>query len=423
MLIFENYSIKMLFWAYLHTAWQSLHGRQLRALLAALGVSFAVASMVAILAIGRGSQEELEREMQLIGANTIVVLPSAVSKEFSKISRGLCLQDAESLATIYSNIRFISPEVRLKVIASLQNRWVQTELYGVRNDHFQMLNLPLQKGNIFNSHHINNLSAVCIIGALLEKKLFGGSSGLNKYIRIDDQWFKVIGVIEQQIVSQNIVQNLGIHSTNMAVYIPIETVLHRFSYKKFVQVIGTTTHQLHRLVLQVKDNSQLLKTAETLQKTFHRLHGGQTDVEIIIPEQILKEKQKTQKMLTQLLAAVAGIALLIGGIGIMNIMLTSVLERLKEIGIRKAVGATQRDIHLQFLFESVFICTLGGIVGIGLGVVLSFLLHKHMQVSIAIDWQNTLIVMVVPVVVGIVFGWYPARRASLQKPAQLLHSE
>ncbi|MDW8296893.1 MAG: ABC transporter permease, partial [Raineya sp.] len=399
-------------------------GRKLRAFLAALGVMFAVASMVAILAIGKGSQKELEQELRLIGANTIIIVPSAEKKNLTKNSRGLCLKDAESIAQIYPNLRFVSPEIHLKVIAtSQQNRWLNTDLYGVRNDYFQMLQLSCQKGNFFNAYQIQNLVPVCVIGASLEKKLFGGVSALGKYIRLDDQWFKVIGVIQTQVSPQNKTENLGIHPTNLAVYIPIETLLHRFSYKKFMQVAGNLSHQLHRLVLQVSENDQLLKTAESLQKTFLRLHAGQVDVEIIIPEQILKEKQKTQNMLTQLLGAVTGIALLIGGIGIMNIMLTSVLERLKEIGIRKAVGAKQKDIHLQFLFESVFICFVGGLVGIFLGFLLSWVLHTQMTISIAFDWQGTLFVMLVPIAIGIIFGWYPARKAALQNPAELLHNE
>lgn len=405
------------------TAWQSLQGRKLRAFLAALGVTFAVASMVAILAISKGSQKELEQEMQLIGANTIIITPTAEKKNFTKNSRGLCLQDAESIAQTYPNVSFISPEIHLKTIASSQGRWFNTDLYGVKNDYFHMLKLSCQKGGFFNNYQVQNLLPVCVIGASLEKKLFGGVSGLGKYIRLDDQWFKVIGVIQTQYSSQNIAENLGIHSTNLSVYVPIESLVHRFSYKKFIQVSGNLTHQLHRIVVQVSENSQLLKTAESLQRTFLRLHAGQSDVEIIVPEQILKEKQKTQRILTQLLGAVTGIALLIGGIGIMNIMLTTVLERLKEIGIRKAVGAKQSDIHLQFLFESVFICFLGGLVGLIFGYLLSFLLHSQMQISIAFDWQGILVVMLVPIAIGIIFGWYPAHKAALQAPAELLHNE
>ncbi|PKQ70146.1 ABC transporter permease [Raineya orbicola] len=408
---------------HIHTAWQALQGRKLRAFLAALGVTFAVASMVAILAISKGSQKELEQEMQLIGANTIIITPTTEKKNFTKNSRGLCLQDAENIAQTYPNLSFISPEIHLKTFASSQSKWVNTDLYGVKNDYFQMLKLSCLKGGFFNTYQIQNLLPVCVIGASLEKKLFGGTSALGKYIRLDDQWFKVIGVIQTQYSTQNLAENLGIHSTNLSVYIPIESLVHRFPYKKFIQVSGNLTHQLHRIVVQVSENSQLLKTAESLQRTFLRLHAGQNDVEIIVPEQILKEKQKTQRMLTQLLGAVTGIALLIGGIGIMNVMLTSVLERLKEIGIRKAVGAKQSDIHLQFLFESVFICFLGGLVGLILGYVLSFVLHQQMQISIAFDLQGTLIVMFVPIAIGIIFGWYPARKAALQVPAELLHNE
>ncbi|MFN3316230.1 MAG: ABC transporter permease, partial [Raineya sp.] len=291
------------------------------------------------------------------------------------------------------------------------------------NEYFKMLGLKLSKGSFFNQQNIENNEAVCIIGASLENKLFGGSSALNKYIRCDKQWLKVIGVLEMQPSVSSNIENMGIHNTNLAVYVPISSVLHRFSYQKFLKVSQNSTHQLGRLVIQVNNDQQVLKTAESLQKLLKRLHNEVQDFQIIVPEQIVKERQKMQEMLTYLLAAVTGITLLIGGIGIMNVMLTAVMERLKEIGIRKVLGATAQDIRKQFLMEAILVSILGGLVGVFAGFLLSWLLHIAMDISILLEWNMILIACLLSLAIGIFFGWYPAYKASVKTPYELLRYE
>ena len=413
---------------YYHLAWEALQMRQLRSLLAALGITFGVASVVAMLAVGKGARQELLNQMRLIGGNSIIILPehnnSQDSKNtWTKNSRGLCLQDAQSIRTIFPNVSFISPEISFQVMVAAQQRWLQTQLYGIENQYFKMMGISIEKGSFFNRQNIENNEAVCIIGASLENKLFGGSSALGKYIRCDQQWLKVIGVLEMQPSVSSNVENMGIHNTNLAVYVPISSVLHRFNYQKFIKISQNSTHQLGRLVVQVKNDQQVLKTAESLQNVLTRLHNGQQDFQIIVPEQIIKERQKMQEMLTYLLAAITGIALLIGGIGIMNLMLTAIMERLKEIGIRKVLGATAQDIRRQFLMEAILTSFLGGLVGIFAGFLLSWFLHIAMDISILLEWNMLFIASLLSVGVGVFFGWYPAHKAAQKTPSELMRHE
>jgi len=415
-------------WLYYTLAWEALQMRQLRSLLAGLGITFGVASVIAMMAVGKGAKQELMTQMRLVGGNSIIILPKAVPENnnkqiWAKNSRGLCLQDAQSIRAVFPNIRFVSPEISFQVLASAEQRWLQTQLYGVENQYFQMLGIACKKGNFFNQQNIENHDAVCIIGASLENKLFGGVSALGKYIRCDKQWLRVVGVLEMQPSVSSDVENMGIHNTNLAVYMPIGSVLHRFNYQKFLKVSQNSTHQLERLVVQTSEAEQVLKTAESLQRVLLRLHNGQQDFQVIVPEQIVKERQKMQEMLTYLLAAVTGIALFIGGIGIMNVMLTAVIERLKEIGIRKVLGATAQDIRSQFLIEAIIICFLGGVIGIFAGFLLSWLLHITMNISILLDWSMVMIACLLTIGVGIFFGWYPAHQAAKKTPYELLRYE
>jgi putative ABC transport system permease protein len=416
------------FLLYYHLALEALQTHRLRSLLAALGITFGVASVVAMLAVGKGAKQELLLQMRLVGSNSIIVLPETKKENeeknsLTRVSRGLCLQDAQSIRQVLPNISYVSPEISFQVMASTTERWVQTYLYGVENQYFHMLGITCQKGRFFNRQNLDNYEAVCVIGASLEKKLFGGVSALGKYIRCDSQWLKVVGVLDVQPSASSNAENMGIHNVNLAVYVPVGSVLHRFSYQKFLQVSRQSKHQLSRLVVQVKNDEQVLKTAEALQKVLMRLHNGQQDFEIILPEQLIKERQKMQEMLSYMLAAVTGIALLIGGIGIMNIMLTSVIERLKEIGIRKVVGATAQHIKHQFLMEAALISFFGGIVGIFAGFLLSWLLHVAMNISIILDWHTILIACLLSVAIGVFFGWYPAYQAAKKMPNELLRYE
>jgi len=422
--VFQLFVSRLTF--YYELALDSLLERQLRMLLAGLGIMFGVASVVAMLAVGKGAKQEILSQLRLIGGNSIIIQPLLNNQNkvsFSKPSRGLCLQDAQNIKEIFPNLAYISPEITLKTLVVAEQRWLQTSLYGVENSYFEIVKLRTKKGNLFSKNHLLGAEAVCVIGSSLEAKLFGGKSALGQYIRCEDQWLKIVGVLDMQPAVATNFENLGIHNTNNSVYVPVTSLVRRFNYQKNSTKEEKVNHQLTRLVVQVADAEKIMKTAETMQTILLRLHNGQPDFDIIVPEQILKERQKTQEMLNYVLGAIAGISLLIGGIGIMNIMLTSVLERTKEIGIRKVVGATQTDIRNQFLVEAIVISLLGGFAGIFVGFLISWIIHVTMEINILIEWMFTIGAFLITICVGIVFGWYPAKKAAIQTPHDLLRYE
>ncbi|MDX1903457.1 MAG: ABC transporter permease [Thermonemataceae bacterium] len=397
---------------YYNVALEALNQRKLRSFLAGIGIMFGVASIMAMLALGQGLKQQILKQLTLIGSNTIIVSPKSHTDN-QQTPHSLQFSDVEHLQDILPNLEIISPEIHLDVLSSYEQKWIETKLYGVNSDYFKLMKLECQKGAYFKQ--AQQTAAVCIIGKQLENKLFGGKSGLGKYIRCNNQWLEVVGVLENQPSIKSNLDNIGLHNTNLAIYAPIKSVFYRFDGAK-----KNNINTLSRLLIQVKNPRQLLKTAEFLAVSLKRLHYNKVDFEIIIPEKILEERLKMQKTLNYALAIVAFISLLTGGIGIMNVMLTAVLERLQEIGIRKALGAKSVDIHLQFLLESLIISFLGAFLGliIGLGLIksIAFLI----EIELYLSWNFILICIGTGALIGIIFGWYPARKAAQYSPQELL---
>ena len=281
----------------------------------------------------------------------------------------------------------------------------------------------------------------------MEKKLFTGESALGKQIKVKDVWLLVIGVIEEKLISDKAQENLGIRDLNEDIYIPINTFLVRYRDRKiitdkkvtagrgnFIIVGGNENgpkkriprgnyHQIDKLTVQVSNSNELKATAEVLSKMLKRRHNDVLDFEIQIPIQLLKQQQKTKQIFNIVLIIIAGISLLIGGIGIMNIMLASVLERTKEIGIIRAIGATKEDVILQFLSESVLISVGGGIIGIILGVIGAYIIEIVSGIETVLSINSIMISFFIAVIVGLVFGIFPAKAAANKRPIEALRSE
>jgi len=248
-------------------------------------------------------------------------------------------------------------------------------------------------------------------------------------------WLTVIGVLEKRRASKESLENLGIRDYNDDVYVPVTTALLRFKNRAVITKADISGgwddeekkeenyHQLDRAVVRVKDSDELRATADVLARLLKRRHKDQVDFEIEVPELLLEEQQKTQETFNLVLAAIAGISLLVGGIGIMNIMLASVLERIKEIGVRRSLGATQRDIVEQFLFEAIFISLLGGIIGIILGVVSAEIITSSFEIPAVVSAWSIILSFGVAATVGLVFGIFPARKAARQDPIKALRVE
>ncbi|MDG1729593.1 MAG: ABC transporter permease [Algibacter sp.] len=426
---------------------------KVRTFLTALGIIFGVASVITMLAIGNGAEKEILAQLELVGVNNIVVTPipdeedenenkneeENLESESKRFSKGLDILDANNIKKYIPSVKLVSPEIILDTYVINNGKQNSVKLIGITPSFFQASNIDIENGKGFSSYQIKNALPVCIIGKKVEKKLFTGESALGKHIKIKDVWLQVIGVIEEKLISDKAQENLGIRDLNQDVYIPVNTFLVRYRDRKIISdKVGVRNqnkngpkkkiprgnyHQIDKLTVQVSNSNELKSTAEVLSKMLKRRHNDVLDFEIEIPIQLLKQQQKTKQIFNIVLIIIAGISLLIGGIGIMNIMLASVLERTKEIGIIRAIGATQEDVILQFLSESILISVGGGIVGIILGIIGAYIIEFVSGIETVLTFNSIMISFLIAVIVGLVFGIFPAKAAANKRPIEALRSE
>ena len=311
----------------------------------------------------------------------------------------------------------------------------KAKVVGVSNSFFKLNNLELATGMPFHKVHMDAGKPVCIIGHNVRKRFFPESDPLGEYIKCGMTWMKIIGVLEKRTASKESLESLGIRDYNSDVYIPVKTALLRIQDRAKVtksdikrnqwddREAEENYHQLDKFVVRVSDSKQLNVTAEVIAKILKRRHKNLIDFEIEVPELQLAAQQKTQEIFNLVLAVIAGISLLVGGIGIMNIMLASVLERIKEIGVRRSLGATMKDIQLQFLFEAVFISLMGGLIGIALGVLSANFIANSAEIPTVVSASSVVLSFGVAAAVGLAFGFFPARKAAKQDPIKALRTD
>lgn len=421
-----------------------------RALLTSLGIVFGVASVIAMLAIGQGAQQEILEQMKLLGTNTIIVKPVTEQEEGKleedekdttekqRFTPGLNLQDALSITRTIPHLRSVSPEVLVESLAISGGRKRTVKLAGVDRAYFAAANFTLAEGQLFSDYQIDNALPVCVIGHGIKARFFPKRNPLGQQIKCGKLWLTIIGVLEERKISEKQITHLGIRDYNLDIYTPVTTLLLRYQNRSLVtkddimrasrrwreaDEEAVNYHQLDRLIVQVRDSKHILPVADILSRMLERRHNRVVDFEIIVPELLLQQEQRTRAIFNIVLGAIASISLLVGGIGIMNIMLASVLERIKEIGIRMAVGATQTDIVLQFVMEAVIISLSGGIAGIILGVLMSYFIESVTDIKTIISPLAVGLSFLVSISVGLVFGISPARRAAAQDPIVSLRYE
>jgi putative ABC transport system permease protein len=452
----------------LNIAWEAVFINKFRSMLTALGIIFGVAAVIAMMAIGRGAQKEILDQMKLVGVNNIVISSktekdksssnksdnssqsqtkdNSDSKESKKFSPGLTLQDAISIKAVIPTVDKVSPEVIYEVDVIRGGKKSTTKVTGITPDFFSVFNLDLIQGEMFNEEQLKDGKPVCIIGSTIKSHFFSGEDPIGKEIKCGPIWLTVIGILRNREVNQQALENLGISDYNNTIYTPIQTILLRYKDRSIINKNSlqnettiffgmgsisfsgqsddkTSRNQVDKIVVQVKESRMVKPTTEVLKRMILRRHSGVSDVEIKVPELLLKQEERTRDIFNMVLGAIASISLLIGGIGIMNIMLASVMERIKEIGIRQAIGATKRDIILQFLTEATMISVTGGLIGIVLGIVLSKLITELTTIPTIVSPWSVVISFGVSATVGIAFGFMPARRASQQEPVASLRHE
>lgn len=420
---------------------RGLLSNKTRAALTMLGIIFGVAAVIAMMSIGEGARQETLQQIELLGTNNIIVNRlSKVSKSSdtkASYSAGLTLKDAEAIKELNPLVESVTPLREAEMSVSYKTIIEEFKIIGTTSSYPETFNTKILEGSFFKDFHSVDYSNVCIIGPGIKEKLFKFEDTIKKKIKIGNLWYDIIGVAAQKNVSSSGMKNLGIRNFNNDIYIPLSTMLYKSEKKDpnannqnmfmmgGMEGIAKTIdrNSIDQLTIKVKSSDDLKEAAHLTKRILDRRHFGTQDYEIVLPEQLLEQKQKTQKIFNVVMGAIAGISLLVGGIGIMNIMLANILERTREIGIRRAVGATRADILGQFMSEAVTISVLGGILGIILGFILTALISTYAEWSTIISPISIILAFFVSAATGIVFGIYPAKKAADKNPIESLRYE
>ena len=446
---YQRYSYNVLI------AIEAIFANKVKSLLTALGIIFGVAAVISMLAIGNGAEQEILEQIKMVGVNNIIVTPILPSNQATandqksasasdpnqpqspgktKFSKGLTLLDAEAIKEIIPTVKDVCPVITFNYSAILNDKSSPIKLEGTTNTYFSLFDIKLESGTFFNAQHLVNGYPVCIIGNNVKNVFFNQENPVGKFIKCGQIWLKIIGVIEKRSFVGTGGGTMAISSTDNKIIIPVKTMLLRYRNKALiradqVEAAGKSnnqnasnedTNQLDLVIIQVAETPTLTATAKIVGKMLLRKHNNVQDFDVSIPELLLKQQQKTKNIFNIVLGAIAGISLIVGGIGIMNIMLASVMERIREIGTRQAIGASRKDIVFQFLSESTLISISGGLIGIILGVVLSKIIQTMFDIKTIISLFSIIISFGVSVFIGIIFGYVPAKRAAEKDPVESL---
>jgi putative ABC transport system permease protein len=401
----------------------NLRSRKLRSLLTMLGMIFGVAAVVAMMSIGAGAQQEVIAFIEQLGVRNVIVeareAPDGPTLEqVRKLSSGLTLQDVRGIETNVEKLAATSPRKRVMAVKMLPKPQAEMPaVYGVRPAYARIAGLRVSAGRFFDAGD-GDAGAVAVLGQAAAASLFGTDDPVGRHVKVNQQWFRVIGVAGPQLAAQADVGGLPAEDRNNVIYVPLMAAMLRIedpqSFRK---------DEIDGIYLTLVADGDIAEAGAVVRGLLDAAHRNAGDFSVIVPAELLAEQQRTRRIFQVVMVAIASISLLVGGIGIMNIMLASVLERTREIGVRRAVGARRKDIIRQFLIETMLITTTGGLVGIVLGVVLSQMVGTLAGWSTIVTMTSIALAFFVSVSVGIIFGVYPAMRASSLDPVYALHYE
>jgi len=415
----------MSIWEAMKVAWRNLAANKLRSLLTMLGIIIGVSSVIALLSVGRGAQAQITEQIQSIGTNLLFVTPGSITQQGVQSAAGsaatLTLQDAQALANPMAapSVALVAPEVSrgAQVVYSGQN--MGTRITGVTPEYQEVRNVEVEWGEFITQGHSDARSRVAVVGSSVVEELFGEEDPLGKTIKINRVGFRVIGVLETK-------GGMGMASPDDAIYIPITTAQARL----FGQDTFRGQARVSSISVQAVSEDSVEQAMEEIQQVLRQRHNityQEDDFLVISQEDILQIAGQITGIMTLFLGSIAAISLVVGGIGIMNIMLVSVTERTREIGIRKALGAKQRDVLVQFLVEAVVISLVGGLLGLlggaGIANLISRIQMGGSNILTVVGLDSVLLAVLFSVGVGVFFGIYPASRAARLHPIEALRYE
>ena len=412
---------------------RSLWLHRLRSLLTVLGIVFGVCSVIAMLAIGEGASYEAQEQIKNLGSQNII-LQSVKPPEEQKVSDkgsqsyvleyGLTYADIRRIQFTIPGVTVLVPERIMREYAWNISRRVDCDVLATVPWFPTMRNQRVLQGRFFNDQEMAASANVCILGAEMVPLLFPLDSPLGRDVRVGGDYYRVIGVMEA-LARRAKTADANNNSAAHRMFIPLETAKTRYGEILMKQRAGSFEAQriqLHEVTVKVASREQVLPVADAIKQLMEHNHKKK-DYEMIVPLEMLREAERTKQIFNIVLGSIAAISLLVGGIGIMNIMLASVTERTREIGIRRALGAKRRDIITQFLVESVMLSGAGGIIGVALGVAIPWVVTRFAEMRTIVTFWSPVLAFGISALVGIVFGIYPAFRAARMDPVEALRHE
>jgi len=400
---------------------EQLRQHKLRTALTLLGMVFGVGAVIAMLSIGEGAKQEALRLIESMGLRNILVesrdFDADTLTEIREHSVGLSKSDVRAIMQTLPGVELVSAEKKIKTWNLFSSQASSdAQVLAVSPEYFQLASLTIAEGREINADDNKYYAQVAVLGAQAARNLFPDGNALGQRVKINHLWVAVMGILEDRDLGKDEFEGVSLGGDRNRVFIPLETALKRLKFESLESELDSV-----RLRLDKSADPQL--SALTVNHLLSRRHGEEKDYDIIIPAALLKQQQQTQRIFTIVMSAIAGISLLVGGIGIMNIMLATVLERTREIGLLRALGARKRDIQVQFLVESATVAALGAFIGIFFGLALAFVIQQF--AGWPVGWSFLAIVLSVSIclLTGIVFGWYPARQAAELDPIRALHAE
>jgi putative ABC transport system permease protein len=390
------------------TALGNLAARKLRTALTMLGMVFGVGAVIAMLSIGAGGEQKALESIGRLGLQNVLVKAKEVKpedrQELRKKSLGVSLRDGEAIAEAVPNVERVLPRVEVKAYKILATGGkAKGKVRGLSADYAAVADVPIAEGRFFDKRDQAEHAQVAVVGPTIRRDLFGYGPAIGRQVKINDVWVEVIGILRGD-------------GTDKEIWIPVSTAMRKFDRDPLDAPVD-------ELVVKVKDGVSTGATADLIRPLLDRLHGGADDYEIVIPEALLEQRRQTQRIFNIVMGSIAGISLLVGGIGIMNIMLASVMERTREIGVRRAIGARRVDIRAQFVIESFAISLIGGLSGVVIGIVMAKVVAAYAGWPTVITFTSLAVSTGVSMTVGLVSGLYPATRAAELDPIEALRYE
>jgi len=402
------------------SALANLTAHKLRSALTMLGMIFGVGAVIAMLSIGAGAERQALEMIERLGVRNVILRSKEMKdeelEEIRKKSQGLSWRDAQAIQDAVPGVELVAARLSVepyKILSSTAK--TKAKVYGISYRQAEISRMRLSEGRFLDALDERSHAQVCVIGSGVRRELFGYGPALGSDLKVNDVWLTVVGVLADETAGSSF-QGVELGATAAEIYLPVTTASRKFDRPPLKA-------PLDDLVVRLKPDAEPKATSGVVSELVDRIHGGAGDFDLVVPEALLEQSRKTQRLFSIVMGCIAGISLLVGGIGIMNIMLATVLERTREIGVRRSVGARRLDIRNQFIVESFSISVMGGVLGIAVGLLISRAVAAYAGWPTVVTLTSILLSTGVSIAVGLASGIYPAVRAADLDPIEALRYE